>query len=298
MVVQNFMSHNILKPQLDTALHKVVSQINTNFENKTNQDTVTISQKALDILDKQNKNKDTNQAKEEGVSTGYQKYSEGMFTKDEWAENALMEQRDGMQTVLDIIDHAKSKLEFTMSKIESLENFLSGTASHSNPNMTKETAEAYLHNYKQSIQSDYTAIIKQHIGIHRFFTDEYDELSGGMASQIIENQLNSITAESLGLANLSSDPKEIVKALENASEILGKNMKYLENAFYEETGKRDFSRKARSRSIFDGSSSLSFFESRMENGYRILNTNLNFSGETLDIGISSIADLQMADKSL
>ena len=50
--------------------------------------------------------------------------------------------------------------------------------------------------------------------------DEYDKLSGGLASKVMENQLNSISAESLGLSNLSDDPQEIMEALENASKLL------------------------------------------------------------------------------
>ncbi len=50
-----------------------------------------------------------------------------------------------------------------MSKIEELENYLNGAGTHSDPSMTKGLAETYLHNYKQSIQSDYTDIIHSHI---------------------------------------------------------------------------------------------------------------------------------------
>ena len=86
--------------------------------------------------------------KEEGTkkpeaSSDYQKYAPGMFTREEWAENSILEQRDGIRTVSDVIDYAKSKLQYTMSKIEELENYLNGTGTHSDPNMTEDLAKTY-----------------------------------------------------------------------------------------------------------------------------------------------------------
>ncbi len=183
---------------------------------------------------------------------------------------------------LDIVDYAKSKLQYTMSKISELENYLNGTGTHSDPNMTKELAETYLHNYKQSIQSDYTDIIQSHINPHRLTVDEYDGLSGGLASGAAENRLNSISAESLGLSNLSDDPQEIMEALENASKILDGMKQDVENTYGKMSGGKEIAEPARSTSVFSGKTSHDFFASQMEKPHRIIDTaQMGFTGQTL-----------------
>ena len=206
-----------------------------------------------------------------------------MFTQEEWAENSILAQRDGIQTVSDVIDYAKSKLKYTMSKISELESYLNGTGTHSDPNMTKELAETYLHNYRQSIQSDYTDVIQSHINPHRTTVDEYDGLSGGQASKVTENQLNSISAESLGLSNLTGDPQEIMEALENASKMLDEMKQKTEAAYAQMTNGKQIAEPARSTSVFDGNTSLDFFASQMEQSHRIIDTaQVKFNGPTLN----------------
>lgn len=285
---------NIFRPQMqnpmqstmgqvqNAGLQKIIQQINANYGSKKNHDTVELSQKALELLDV-SKTEKVDETKKPEAAFGYLKYAPGMFTKEEWAENSILAQRDGIQTVSDVIDYAKSKLEYTMSKISELENYLNGTGMHSDPNMTKELAETYLHNYKQSIQSDYTDIIQSHINPHRSTVDEYDGLSGGLASKVTENQLNSISAESLGLSNLSGDPQEIMEALENASKLLDGMKQDVENTYKEMTGVKQITEPARSTSIFDGNTSLDFFASQMEKGHRINDTaQMKFTGQTLN----------------
>ena len=266
----------------NAGLQKIIQQINVNYGSKKNHDTVELSQKALELLDA-SKTEEVDETKKPEAAFGYQKYAPGMFTKEEWAENSILAQRDGIQTVSDVIDYAKSKLEYTMSKISELENYLNGTGTHSDPNMTKDLAETYLHNYKQSIQSDYTDIIQSHINPHRSTVDEYDGLSGGLASKVTENQLNSISAESLGLSNLSGDPQEIMEALENASKLLDGMKQDVENTYKEMTGVKQITEPARSTSVFDGNTSLDFFASQMEKGHRIIDTaQMKFTGQTLN----------------
>ena len=285
---------NIFRPQMqnpmqstmgqvqNAGLQKIIQQINANYGSKKNHDTVELSQKALELLDV-SKTEKVDETKKPEAAFDYLKYAPGMFTKEEWAENSILAQRDGIQTVSDVIDYAKSKLEYTMSKISELENYLNGTGMHSDPNMTKELAETYLHNYKQSIQSDYTDIIQSHINPHRSTVDEYDGLSGGLASKVTENQLNSISAESLGLSNLSGDPQEIMEALENASKLLDGMKQDVENTYKEMTGVKQITEPARSTSIFDGNTSLDFFASQMEKGHRIIDTaQMKFTGQTLN----------------
>ena len=285
---------NMFRPQMQNSLlqrtagrtqniglQKVIQQVNTTYGSKRSHDTVELSQNALDLLNA-SKVKKADDTKKAEAAMSYQKYPTGMFTKEEWAENSILEQRNGIQTVSDVIDHAKSKLKYTMSKIDELENYLNGTGTHSDPNMTKELAETYLHNYKQSIQSDYTDIIQSHINPHQSTVDQYDELSGGLASEVIGNQLNFISAESLGLSNLSDDPQEIIEALENASKILNGMNQKVEAAYGKMTGGKELTEPAHSTSIFNGNSSLSFFESQMEKPYRLVDTaHMKFNGQTL-----------------
>lgn len=278
--MQNLMQRTVGQMQ-NPSLQKVIQQVNAKYGGKRSQDTVELSQKALDLLNA-SKNQKTDETKTPEATSGYQKYADGMFTKEEWAENSILEQRDGIQTVSDVVDYAKSKLQYTMSKIEELENYLNGTGTHSDPNMTKELAETYLHNYKQSIQSDYTDMIQSHINPHRSTVDEYDGLSGGLASKVMGNQLNSISAESLGLSNLSGDPQEIMEVLENASKILDAMKQKVEDTYVQMTGGKQIMEPARSTSIFDGKSSLDFFASQMEKSYRIVDTTqVKFNGQTL-----------------
>lgn len=266
----------------NSGLEKIVQQVNAKYGGKQSRDIVELSQKALELLDA-SKTKKAEEAKKPEAASGYQKYAPGLYTKEGWAEQAVLAQRDGIQTVSDVVDYAKSKLEYTMSKISELENYLNGTGTHSDPNMTKELAETYLHNYKQSIQSDYTDIIQSHINPHRSTVDEYDGLSGGLASKVTENQLNSISADFLGLSNLSDDPQEIMEALENASKLLDGMKQDVENTYKEMTGGKQITEPARSTSIFDGNTSHNFFASQMEKSHRIIDTaQMKLTGQTLN----------------
>ena len=267
----------------NSGLEKIVQQVNAKYGGKQSRDIVELSQKALELLDA-SKTQKAEEAKKPEAASGYQKYAPGLYTKEGWAEQAVLAQRDGIQTVSDVVDYAKSKLEYTMTKISELENYLNGTGAHSDPNMTKELAETYLHNYKQSIQSDYTDLIQSHINPHRSTVDEYDGLSGGLASKVMENQLNSISAESLGLSNLSDDPQEIMEALENASKLLDEMKQNVEGTYKGMTGVQQIAEPARSTSIFDGNTSHDFFASQMEKSYRIIDTaQMKFTGQTLSL---------------
>ena len=280
---QNPLQRSLCQAPQSSGIQKVIQQVNANYGSKKSCDKVELSKKALEVLDALKAKKEEETKKPE-ATPNFQKYAPGMFTKEEWAENSILEQRDGIKTVSDVIDYAKSKLQYTMSKIEELENYLNGTGTHSDPNMTRDLAETYLHNYKQSIQSDYTDIIHSHINPHRSTVDEYDRLSGGQASKVTENLLNSISAESLGLSNLSDDPREIMEALENASKILDGMNQNVESAYKQMTGGKQITEPARSTSIFDGRSSFGFFASQMEKPHRIVDTaHMKFTGQTLSL---------------
>ena len=144
-------SQNMFGPQMqntiqrmgqvqNAGLQKMIQQINANYGSKKNRDTVELSKTALELLEA-SKTEKADEAKKPEAASDFQKYAPGMFTQEEWAEQSILAQRDGIQTVSDVIDYAKSKLEYTMSKISELENYLNGTGTHSDPNMTKELAE-------------------------------------------------------------------------------------------------------------------------------------------------------------
>lgn len=285
MLIQNISNQNILKPQMqNVSLKKIVSQINANFGKKANFDTIEFSEKARALLKEKNDIKDKEPVLDYNNSEMVSSNRWGNRSKAEFAEMSLSSQRDDLQTISDKIDYQKSKLEFTMKKISELESFLDGTGTHSDPNMTKETATDYLHNYKQSIVDDYANFT---IGRNQQHADEFDQLSGGLASEIFKNPLHSLNAEALGLDNLSSDPKAIIEALDNASKILDKITTDLESAFSGATGGKAFKETARSWSIFDKNSSLDFFTSQMEKSLTTQELSVksfNLSGKSLASG--------------
>ncbi|MDD2994175.1 MAG: hypothetical protein PHG73_11650 [Pygmaiobacter sp.] len=294
MRIQNIGNQNSLGPRMqNTSLQTVINQLNAVVCKKQNFDIVDLSKKAQELL---KESKDT-KAKEKEPVINYENSDVvnstrwGTHTKAEFAEMSLDSQRNDLKTFSDEIDYAKSKLEFTVKKISELENYLNGTSPYSDPNMTRKTAEAYLYNYKQSIVTDYANFT---FGKDQYHADELDQLSGGLASKVFENPLHSLNAAALGLTNLSSDPKEIMAALENASKMLNDMSTNLETAFAKATGGKGFQAPAQSLSIFDGNSSLDFFASQMEKDDKIVNADLNFSGETLEIGVASPESLEVA----
>lgn len=115
--------------------------------------------------------------------------------------------------------------------------------------------------------------------------DEFDKLSGGLASEVTENLLNSISAESLGLSNLSGNPQEIMRALENESNILNEMNQRLESAYIEMTG-RKFTEPARSSALFRDDSPMDpmdFLAFQVEKAFTNVDTKveLDFTSKTL-----------------
>lgn len=282
MMIQNISNQSILKPQMkNSSFEKIVSLINANSDKKSNFDTVELSEKARALLKENNEIKEKEPTLNDNDSKMVSSIRWGKHTKAEFAKMSLSEQRDNLKTMSDEIDYRKSKLKLTMEKISELENFLNGTGTHSDPYMIESDAEDYLYNYKQSIVDDYADFTIR----SSYFADEFDKLSGGLASEIFKNPLDSLNA--LGLDNLSSDPKEIMEALDNASKILDKMTADLESAFANANGGKGFTEPARSHSAFDGESPLNFFVSQMEkifSAQELSVSNSNLSGETLAAG--------------
>ncbi len=222
----------LLRPQMQNfGLQKVVNQINANLGNSRNYDIVELSLKAKELLN----------AKDETTSDSpiinYENSPQfGVYTQAEWTENTLYHQRSGLETIAKVIDYSKARLEYTTSKIDELENFLHGTGTHSDPYMTQSKAQSYLKNYEQSVITNYTEIISDYAKIYSSFIDRYDEYSGGVASSIMHNQMSTISAESLGISDLSNNPDEIMQALERASAKVNEMITNLESAFTKASG--------------------------------------------------------------
>lgn len=283
----------------NSAVKNIVNTINANVGKKQNMDSVNWSKSAKLLLQK---------GKEKKPLLNFEDTEKvGMFTKSEWAENSLHAQRDGLKTLSNLIDYAKEKLAFTTSKIAELENYISGTGTHSDPDMTPGIAEIYLRHYKESIETDYTAQIEKYLGVCSYFTDQYDAASGGLASNVIENQLRAVTAESLGLTNLSSDPKEIMEALDNASKQVGGMQAKLDHAFAEATGGKAWREEAHDRTFFAVVNNLRYFSSQMERIFtedeldkaeRIVVDLSQFSGEIIDVDFTGLPSYERYLQSL
>lgn len=293
-MIQNISNQRIMIPQVQNlGLQKIVNQINENVGKRRNFDVVELSQKAQALLNEKNETKEKEPVTSDADSEMVKDPWIGERSKTELAEMSLDMQRHDLKTLSNQLEHDKAKVEFTASKIEELENFLNGTASHSDPNMTQETAKAYLHNYKQSILTDYANWGNLSGFGNSFLANKYDALSGGLASQVIENQLDSLNSESLGLANLSSDPKEMIKAFENAYNQVNNMITKIEDAFAEGAAGKGFDKPAQGLISFgeDYLKSFDFFASQMETGYRITSADLKFNGEKLEIDKTSISNL-------
>lgn len=289
MMIPSISSQNIIRPQMQNAnLKKIVAQLNANVNKKQNFDTLELSKKALALLKENNEIKEKEPALDYENSDMVSSERYGDHSKAEFAEMSLTTQRDSLKALSDKIDYHKSKLEFTMGKISELESYLNGTAPHRNPHMTKEMAEDFLHNYKQSIVDDFSDFSVKR---DQFTANEFDKLSGGLAGEIFENPLNSLNAETLGLDNLSSDPKEIMKALENASKVLDKMTSDLESAFSKATGGKEFTKESRSMFIFNGNSAHDFFESQMERAFadkELSVSDFDFGEKIINVGLSTM----------
>lgn len=292
MRIQGTGNQNIFKLNMRTqnpelrGLSDIVEKMNANAGRLQKFDTLKLSFKARELLNENvaAKEKQSIDSSEEKQSIDSSEGSEkvltryGYLTKDEWAEDSIQSQRDGLRYIEDMIRFEKSKLDFTTSKISELENFLNGTGSHSNPNMAKETAQEYLKNYKESIRTDFSGFIDNNL--YCYWANEYDNASGGLASKIMENQLNSLTGESLGLTGLSDDPEEIMKALENASKQVDTMLAKVESTFAEANDGKAL--ESASWKLPFIQESLDLFSARMETiSAETMNGPLNFNGEIL-----------------
>ena len=230
-MIQNISSRNAFPlPVRNTGIQKLVNQINANIASNGKYDRVDLSLMAQKLIDSKN-----DATKQRSIINYDDSPKVGKFTQAEWAEKSLHHQRNGLETIGKVIDYSIAKLDYTISNINELEDYLA-TGVHSDPYMTQAKAEDYLNSYQQSIVTDYTKLIEDYANVYRSFIDQYDYSSGGIASQVMDNQMNDISAKSLGLSDLSNDPTEIKKSLESASQQVNEMIVNLEAAFTEASG--------------------------------------------------------------
>ncbi|MEA4989224.1 MAG: hypothetical protein VB095_14295 [Anaerovorax sp.] len=231
MNIQSINNYNVFisRFQMQNPKFKnIVNKINEDVGEKQNFDTVSFSLKAQELLKTTKEKTPTNNLIDYENSP-----QNGTYTEAEWAEISLHHQRNGLETVYKLVDYFKEKLNYTTSRINELQGIVDGTYGDSfiSPDIAKE----WIDSYKKSISTDYSKVVEDYVEIYRGFVNEYDASSNGLASKVSENYLNTLSAESLGLIDLSNDPKEIMTALENASKKLGEMIKAVEANFYEAT---------------------------------------------------------------
>lgn len=160
--------------------------------------------------------------------------SSGSLSKPEWAEASLKAQHSGLNSVYNELYVQTEKVNLIVEKMAEYEGIMNGT--NTDTDITVEDAEKLYNAYAESLEKDFTSIIEDKLDIYNYQADEYDKRSDGLASAISGNYLDSVTAENLGLTNLSGDPKELLEALNKAYESVGNLMNNFEDAFSNATG--------------------------------------------------------------
>lgn len=215
----------------NTQLQKVVNNINSRVsQNNRNQDVIEFSFKANKLLKSAEENSDK-------LIDYANSAMVGQRSQAEWAESALTQQRNGVFSVRNELQYQKDRLDTILSKISEYEKIAAGETPENGTYISQERAVELIDKYKQSIKNDFSAEIDKTVKFYNDWAKSYDKYSGGVASQLIGNVLESISSEALGLDKLSDDPAEISKALDDAIEKLDNVTKSIEDVFYNATGK-------------------------------------------------------------
>lgn len=214
-------------------LKNVINRINTNArQKKPDFDIVKISLEA--IQSQKTDKKDTTKFldfKNSPIS--------GSRTEAEWAESSLTMQRDGLNSIKDELDYQMKRLDTTLSKIDQYEKIANGDSSQTNNFVISQKRAAELADkYKDSIRTDFSEVIDKYVSFYNDWINTYDKYSNGLASKVMGNVLQDISAKSLGLSDLSGDPDEIKAALNGAAEKLKDLSQLIEDNFYQASGKK------------------------------------------------------------
>lgn len=235
MMLQNIHHQNIFRTNVqapNAQLANLVNNINAKIQqNYQNLDTVEISMKARQLGEKADKSKEATIDYENSPMNGTR-------TEAEWAESSLTQKRNGVSYVGDELNYQKERLETIVSKIAYYDKIANGALAQEDGVMiSKERASELAERYRESIKTDFSKEIENAFSFYNDWAKTYDQFSNGLASSVLGDGFDNISAESLGLNNLPDDPAEIMKALNNATEKLQNIAKSIEDRFFEASGK-------------------------------------------------------------
>lgn len=280
MIIKNSNSMIDFKSRFRTQnvqFNNVINRINTNArQKKPDFDIVKISLEA--IQSQKTEKKDTTKLidyKNSPIS--------GNRTEAEWAESSLTMQRDGINSIKDELEYQMKQLDTTLSKIDQYEKIANGDSSQTNNSVISQKRAAELvDKYKDSIRTDFSEVIDTYVSFYNDWINTYDKYSNGLASKVMGNVLQDISAKSLGLSDLSGDPAEIKAALNGATEKLKDISQLIEDNFYQASGKKMMERTS-SESLI-GMNRLDLENALIE--MVTINKDTEFTGQTLKINDS------------
>ncbi len=280
MIIKNSNSMIDFKSRFRTQnvqFNNVINRINTNArQKKPDFDIVKISLEA--IQSQKTEKKDTTKLidyKNSPIS--------GNRTEAEWAESSLTMQRDGINSIKDELEYQMKQLDTTLSKIDQYEKIANGDSSQTNNSVISQKRAAELvDKYKDSIRTDFSEVIDTYVSFYNDWINTYDKYSNGLASKVMGNVLQDISAKSLGLSDLSGDPAEIKAALNGATEKLKDISQLIEDNFYQASGKKMMERTS-SESLI-GMNRLDLENALIE--MVTINKDTEFTGQTLKINNS------------
>lgn len=280
MIIRNSNSMIDFKSRFQTQnvqFKNVINSINTNArQKKPDFDVVKISLEA--IQSQKTEKKDTTNLIDYKNSP-----INGSRTEAEWAESSLTMQRNGVNTIKDKLEYQMKELDSTLSKIDQYEKIANGDSLEINNSVISQKRAAELvDKYKDSIRTDFSEVIDNYASLYNDWVNTYDKYSNGLASKVMGNVLQDISAKSLGLSDLSGDPDEIKAALNGATEKLKDISKLIEDNFYQASGKKMMERTS-SESVI-GLNRLDLDHALIE--MVTINKDTEFTGQILKINDS------------
>lgn len=236
MIIRNSSSMIDYKSRFQTQnvqFKNVINRINTNAkQKKPNFDIVEISLEAKKSQKPENKNTDK-------LIDYKSSPLNGSRSEAEWAESSLTQQRDGVNSIKNVLEYQKERLDTTLSKIDEYEKIANGDFSQTNVSaMSPKRAAELANQYKENIKTDFSKDIENITSFYNNWANTYDEYSNGLASRVMGNALQDISVKSLGLEDLSSEPDKVKAALNNAIEKLKDISESIENNFYQASGRK------------------------------------------------------------
>ena len=280
MIIKNSNSMIDFKSRFQTQnvqFKNIINRINTNSrQKKPDFDVVKISLEA--IQSQKTEKKDTTKLIDYKNSP-----ASGNRTEAEWAESSLTMQRDGLNSIKDELEYQMKRLDTTLSKIDQYEKIANGDSSQTNNSVISQTRAGELADkYKDSIRTDFSEVIDKYVSFYNDWINTYDKYSNGLASKVMGNVFQDISAKSLGLSDLSGDPAEIKVALNGATEKLNNISYVIEDNFYQASGKKMMERTS-SESVI-GMNRLDLENALIE--MVTINKDTEFTGQILKINDS------------